>query len=341
MKLIKLNRYRMALVSIIIPVYKVEKYLCQCIDSIRNQTLKDIEIILIDDESPDKCPVICDEYARKDHRIKVIHKKNGGLGLARNSGLEIATGEYVSFLDSDDYELPNTYETLYSIARRDCLDVVYYKFLDTGCFKPSAELYDSKESLRELMLNIVANSPEKQKDRNIAVSSCVALYKRSVLLLYNICFHSERVLISEDLIFNLDFLIHASNAVVTNYQFYFYRVNNDSLSHTIRNDRFKKTLEFYHYLLNKKEIVTLGWEGKERCMRLFIGYSRSIITQICQSTVTLKEKKKMVEEIVNNPIWIDIYNNYPRKVMPYKHRLFLELIYRKCLFLLYFVSKVG
>ena len=100
----------MAKVSIIIPVYNVEKYLDKCIQSAINQTLQDIEIILVDDESPDNCPQMCDDYAKRDGRIKVVHKKNGGLGFARNSGLEIATGEYVTFLDSDDFVDLDTYE---------------------------------------------------------------------------------------------------------------------------------------------------------------------------------------------------------------------------------------
>lgn len=85
-------------VSIIVPVYNVEKYLDRCLTSLINQTLKDIEIILVDDESPDNCPAICDNYAQKDPRIKVIHKKNQGLGMACNSGMENATGEYIAFL---------------------------------------------------------------------------------------------------------------------------------------------------------------------------------------------------------------------------------------------------
>lgn len=89
--------------SIIIPVYKVEKYLRQCVDSVLTQTLDDYEIILVDDGSPDGSPVICDEYAAKDGRVKVIHKKNGGLSSARNAGLDVAEGEYVIFLDSDDW----------------------------------------------------------------------------------------------------------------------------------------------------------------------------------------------------------------------------------------------
>lgn len=90
-------------VSIIVPIYNVEKYLDRCMASLLNQTLEDIEIIMVDDGSPDRCPKMCDEYAKKDSRVKVVHKKNGGLGYARNSGLDVATGEYVAFVDSDDY----------------------------------------------------------------------------------------------------------------------------------------------------------------------------------------------------------------------------------------------
>ena len=89
--------------SVIIPIYKVEKYLNRCIDSVLNQSYKDLEVILVDDGSPDKCPEICDEYAKKDKRVKVIHKENGGASDARNYGIKAASGEYLMFLDSDDY----------------------------------------------------------------------------------------------------------------------------------------------------------------------------------------------------------------------------------------------
>lgn len=98
------------LFSIIVPVYKVEKYLKRCVESLRNQTYEDIEIILVDDGSPDCCPKICDEYATKDNRIKVLHKKNGGLSDARNAGLALASGEYVLFVDSDDWLKNNSCE---------------------------------------------------------------------------------------------------------------------------------------------------------------------------------------------------------------------------------------
>ena len=100
-------------VSVIVPVYNVEKYLDRCLDSIINQTLNEIEIILVDDGSTDSSGEKCDEYKKKDLRIKVIHKKNKGLGYARNSGLEVATGKYIAFVDSDDYIDRRMFESLY------------------------------------------------------------------------------------------------------------------------------------------------------------------------------------------------------------------------------------
>ena len=101
------------LISIIVPVYNVEKYLRYCIDSIINQSYQNLEIILVDDGSPDNCPMICDEYQKKDKRIKVIHKNNGGLSDARNAGLKLVTGDYVMFVDSDDTIHPRTIEILF------------------------------------------------------------------------------------------------------------------------------------------------------------------------------------------------------------------------------------
>ena len=106
------NLQRNNLISVIVPIYNVEKYLNRCIESIVNQTYKNLEIILVDDESPDNCPQICDAWSEKDNRIKVIHKQNGGLSDARNAGFEIATGEYISFIDSDDWIELDLYETL-------------------------------------------------------------------------------------------------------------------------------------------------------------------------------------------------------------------------------------
>ena len=120
--------------SVIVPVYKVEPYLQKCIDSILAQTFRDFELILVDDGSPDNCPAICDAAAEKDERIVVIHRENAGLSAARNAGLSAARGDYIGFVDSDDYIAPEMYQTLYdAMIKNDAqLAVCNYTYVDIG-----------------------------------------------------------------------------------------------------------------------------------------------------------------------------------------------------------------
>ena len=133
-------------ISIIVPIYNVEAYLDRCMQSLIMQTLREIEIIMVDDESPDNCPTICDNYAKQDSRIKVIHKKNGGLGFARNSGLEIATGKYIAFLDSDDFVDISMYETLYNTATQYNLDTVFCGFNQYSSYNIKSKQNNNQKS---------------------------------------------------------------------------------------------------------------------------------------------------------------------------------------------------
>ena len=123
------------LVSIIVPIYKVEPYLRRCLDSIVNQTYTNLEIILVDDGSPDGCPQICDEYAAKDERIVVIHKENGGLSDARNAGLDICKGEYISFVDSDDWVDERYIEILFDLLTKENADIAIGEIKKTNTFE--------------------------------------------------------------------------------------------------------------------------------------------------------------------------------------------------------------
>lgn len=146
------------LVSIIVPIYKVEPYLRRCLDSIVNQTYTNLEIILVDDGSPDGCPQICDEYAAKDKRIVVIHKENGGLSDARNAGLDICKGEYVSFVDSDDWVDKNYIKQMFNVAINNHANIVISDFIKTKSHLiPSytkqdclIEILDSAAALRRI-----------------------------------------------------------------------------------------------------------------------------------------------------------------------------------------------
>lgn len=115
-------------VTVVIPIYNVEKYLNRCIESVVGQTYKNLEIILVDDESPDNCPQICESWKDRDNRIKVVHKKNAGLGYARNTGIDCATGEYICFVDSDDYIATDMVEKTYKCAEQYNADIVLYGY---------------------------------------------------------------------------------------------------------------------------------------------------------------------------------------------------------------------
>ena len=148
------------LISIIVPVYKVENYLKRCLDSVISQTYKNIEIILVDDGSPDNSGNICEEYALKDSRIKVIHKKNGGLSDARNAGLQIATGDYIGFVDSDDYIENDMFETMINLAKmyNAEISIVSYNEWKNGKIlnnmnSGELDLYNKVEAIKELLVD--------------------------------------------------------------------------------------------------------------------------------------------------------------------------------------------
>ena len=148
------------LVSIIVPVYNVEKYLSKCIDSILAQTYKNLEIILVDDGSKDNSGTICDEYSKKDKRIKIIHKPNGGISDVRNHGLKIATGDYIGFVDSDDYIAEDMFETLVSLLEKNDADISIVSFYEYYNGKligvrenENVEIMNKVEAIKELLID--------------------------------------------------------------------------------------------------------------------------------------------------------------------------------------------
>lgn len=168
-----------SLISVIVPIYNVEDYLDRCVESIINQTYKNLEIILVNDGSPDNCPQMCDDYAKKDSRIKVVHKKNGGLSDARNAGMKVATGEYVSFIDSDDYISLDFYETLLQTMVDNNSDIVecsVVKFYENSNFdKYNDNLKVTNYDTLYALDGLINENPFKQHVWNKLYKSSVAL----------------------------------------------------------------------------------------------------------------------------------------------------------------------
>ena len=151
-------------ITVIIPVYNVEKYLRKCLNSVLTQTYTNLEVILVDDGSPDNCPAICDEYAAQDERVRVIHQMNAGVSAARNAGLDAATGDYVGFVDSDDWIEPDMYETLCRLATESNADMAYVDYVVDRVNVPSEREYSEKtvllskeETLRAIFAGVTLN----------------------------------------------------------------------------------------------------------------------------------------------------------------------------------------
>lgn len=300
-------------VSVIIPCYGVEKYLDRCMDSVLKQTLSDIEIILVDDGSKDRVPEMCDEYARQDDRIKVIHKANGGLGYARNSGLEIATGEYVAFVDSDDYVDLSIYETLYYEAEKENADAVFCGFnlegINDNWIKSneidSAKIFQGKGVTR-FMLDMVANAPEEPNERRYYMSVWRAIYRRSIIVDNNIKFPSEREVASEDIPFQVDFLKLSHKIVYIPDNLYYYCNNGSSLTATYKKEKYERFKHLRSVLIEKLKFV----DGSlVRCDRFFIGYTRTQLHHLMLSSES--NKTEQIRYIVNDPLWRKIEKNYP------------------------------
>ena len=214
------------LISIIVPVYKVEDYLNRCVDSILRQTYSNLEIILVDDGSPDDCPRICDEYAKKDERIKVIHKTNGGLSSARNAGLKISTGKYISFIDSDDWIDVMFIERLYKILVDNNTQLSACVFNKTKEFNYDRKLFiEDVEIIKE----------NKYKDVFVSGSYegyvCNKLFIGEIIANNQICFN-ENIFNSEDFIFVLDYLKFVESIAFIKQDLYFYYMRAESILHT-------------------------------------------------------------------------------------------------------------
>lgn len=211
------------LISIIVPIYKVEEYFDRCIKSIVNQTYKNLEIILVDDGSPDNCPKLCDEWAKKDKRIKVIHKENSGVSEARNTGIDNANGEFICFVDSDDYLQLDFIEKLISKQIVTNADIVYCKY---NLFDASGKFVKVNED--ELELFISSNDIKYLYTSKIACAVWRKIYRINIIK--NQRFRSD-LRYGEDLYFTTELTLKNIKTAYVNEYLYNYFINNSSVTH--------------------------------------------------------------------------------------------------------------
>lgn len=239
----------MAKVSVIIPVYKVEKYLRQCLDSVVLQTLRDIEIIVIDDGSPDKCGQIIDEYATRDSRIIAIHKSNAGVSAARNDGIKISSGEYLYIMDSDDWIEKQTLESLYQKAISDKSDVVYFDWIREWPSGPqmvksfpNAFCSDSAETIKAIQLAVMAGSsfplkisrPEFSYIIQVGGAPWRCLIRKTIIHDNDLCFDPYVRGLGDDILFMLDVFEYVNRVSYIQEFYYHWRIVDSSYTHSFR-----------------------------------------------------------------------------------------------------------
>lgn len=253
--------------SVIVPIYKVEKYLSQCIESILNQSYKDFELILVDDGSPDGCSSICDEYKTRDNRVKVVHKKNGGLVSARKAGLKIAQGEYICFVDGDDFvshDMLETYGKEFCIHKVDVICTGYTSYYNentvTEIYQPgSSKIYGKSELQKEIYVKMLSKEPFYSFYIIPTVwSKC---FKRSIA---ETVYESvpDDITLGEDVAVTYPILLEANSISILNYTGYMYRQNMNSMTHTYDKNLLKRihNLIAYLKLIEKKT----GWESSNQ-----------------------------------------------------------------------------
>lgn len=301
------------LISVVVPVYKVERYLERCIGSILSQTYENLEIILVDDGSPDKCGEICDTLAQSDSRIKVYHKQNGGLSDARNLGVEHSQGEYITFIDSDDYIAPYYIEYLFTLLKKYNADIsaccMVETYEDTADYQrndkiPNEQFLTGKEACRKLFgcLHIVL------------VTACGKLYRSDIVKKYS--FPVGRI--HEDEATTCKYYYEADKVVVGNRCLYAYYQNQKSIMHTKENSinpdviwAFEHRARFFEDKSERK-LAEIAWSI------LYNYYVRDSIENQGRSDGLIKSFAKGKKLDIKTRLEIKLY-----QISPY--------VYRKCL----------
>ena len=311
-------------VSVIIPVYKVEQYLENCVDSVLSQQYGNLEVILVDDGSPDGSPAICDSYAAADPRVKVVHKTNGGLGFARNSGMDVATGEYIMFLDSDDWMVADVIATLVGEALAADAQVVMFghrrqqpngTVRDIHTF-PSRRLFDDAASRHALAASLIFPHPAIGSEQT-TMSVWSAMFHRSVA---SHRFYSEREVASEDMHFKAKAIIGAGKVLYVPVVGVNYRYTPNSLSRSYTFDKFYRFRTLTGYL---RELFAPTCEphAGDYCMLYAMGCA---FQGMYMSDTPLAKRKEYMRKMCADPVWGTLTIDTTR--LPRKERLLHGLI---------------
>lgn len=297
--------------SIIVPVYNVEQWLERCIKSILNQTYEDFEVILVDDGSPDCSGAICDKYGQIDSRIRVIHKENGGLSSARNTGMNMSEGDYIVFIDSDDYIKDNLLESVNESIEKYHTDIIMFGY----------EMFLSKNKILPLFKKGLISNPkegainiERPNFNNEFCFTWRYVFRREFLNNNNMVFN-ETIKVAEDTIFNMECIFLSDSMYVIDEALYIY---NDANNESIMRRKYKPNyhIDLNKQYLDKKRILKKYNINHKKFLNDYNYYYVYIVIQNCIKNICLGEKGNIyrdLKELLNLDICRDSFSYYNLK----------------------------
>lgn len=310
------------LISVIIPVYKVEKYLDRCLNSVIHQTYPNLEIILVDDGSPDNCPELCDEWARRDSRITVIHQQNKGLSCARNAGLQIASGEYIGFVDSDDWIAPDMYRTLYHLCEEHqadiaCGDIYRCSEITPDMLIPGQAYVNGRHGLSRRNPQVLLYTQQEYMKKYFKIHSQETihymwnkLYRREIAA----HIHFPEGLIDEDVEGFFQALVQADRIVCTSRIVYYYWENPDGISAKWFSHKQMDLLAVWEHVCRLSgDTGNAQWSRWAR-----LNYDRAHLGLLCRMLLNdpaeeglYVEEKRQLLSVVKEKYWILMKSHIP------------------------------
>ena len=313
--------------SIILPIYNVEAYMERCIKSILNQDFSDYEIILVDDGSTDNCPKMCDEYLNRE-KFKVVHKTNGGLSSARNAGLEVASGRYVFFLDSDDYIENNALQVLYESLNKNNVDVIKFNYRIQpskneviSTLKPG--LYKGAQIREDVLSLALKNSGQ------FTMNAWSHIYSMDFLKKTGLCFTSEREVGSEDYLFNFEMFLRAESLLCIRDVLYNYDYREGSLTKRYRNNLINQYQKLYQLMFDLAERYNANETIKRNLDRFYL-WNCFYVVMGNENHITdshnKSDREKNIRVILEQPEYIKVVKNASLNAEAGKRKIYLLLL---------------
>jgi glycosyltransferase involved in cell wall biosynthesis len=342
-------------ISVIVPVYNAEQYLKKCVSSISNQTMKNIEVILVNDGSTDESGKLCDEFAASDSRVKVIHKTNEGASSARNTGMAAALGEYIGFVDADDWIEQDMYEVMFSNAKEYDSDAVFCNYIaessastQTVNVNSGGQQIYNKQEIKEKIFpcffgykySELSNYKNYCTFTNYNSYIWLCIYKRAIIKKAGITFPSERIYFNEDNLFNLSFIYNAKIITHMDKYFYHYRYNESSLTKIFNDKYFKNKLNKYDYLLSFINNYNLEKSYRDRLgIKICIETINLINYYVNSKSLSFKDKYKNIRLIINTPLISKALNDFNIKQLSLSQmRVFLYFAKKRAYLMLMMLS---